>query len=72
MDSVDLTGIAEPHVSTVVAIMGYARQGRFTEAEANRMIDRLRGLSRHDGPQRTAEPPEPPAAGTMPSPREPS
>ncbi|QRP49169.1 hypothetical protein [Amycolatopsis sp. FDAARGOS 1241] len=72
MDSVDLTGIAEPHMSTVFAILGYARQGRFTEAEAHRMIDRLRGLSSHDGPQRTAEPTEHPGGGTMPAPREPS
>ncbi|MEU4669654.1 hypothetical protein AB0F91_17140 [Amycolatopsis sp. NPDC023774] len=42
MDSVDLTGIAEPHLSTVAAIVGYVRQGRFTEAEAQRMIDRVR------------------------------
>ncbi|WIX75440.1 hypothetical protein QRX50_28445 [Amycolatopsis carbonis] len=42
MDSMDLTGIAEPHLSTVAAIVGYVRQGRFTEAEAQRMIDRVR------------------------------
>ncbi|MGW4489174.1 hypothetical protein ACWEOE_35725 [Amycolatopsis sp. NPDC004368] len=56
MDSIDLTGIAEPHLSTVAAIVGYVRQGRFTEAEAQRMIDRVRVRPGADGPQGTDEP----------------
>jgi hypothetical protein len=35
-------GIAEPHQSTVAAILGAARQGLFTELEAELLIDRVR------------------------------
>ncbi|MEV4603066.1 hypothetical protein AB0K15_37425 [Amycolatopsis sp. NPDC049253] len=62
MDSMDLTGIAEPHLSTVAAIVGYVRQGRFTEAEAQRMIDRVR-VRDPESPHRTVAPGLPPAAG---------
>lgn len=35
-------GIAEPHQSTVAAILSAARQGLFTAAEAELLIDRVR------------------------------
>jgi hypothetical protein len=35
-------GIAEPHQSTVAAIVRAARQGLFTAAEAEQLIDRVR------------------------------
>ncbi|WP_326836516.1 hypothetical protein VSH64_16655 [Amycolatopsis rhabdoformis] len=59
MYSVDLTGIAEPHLSTVAAIVGYVHQGRFTEAEAQRMIDRVRVGPGAERPQGTVEPTTP-------------
>ncbi|MEW2504798.1 hypothetical protein ACQPXB_28645 [Amycolatopsis sp. CA-161197] len=67
MDSVDLTGIAEPHLSTVAAIVGYVRQGRFTEAEAQRMIDRVRVRS-PESPQGTVGSGLPRPAGESASP----
>ncbi|MET0135318.1 MAG: hypothetical protein ABW215_17195 [Kibdelosporangium sp.] len=38
-------GIAEPHRSTVAAIVHGARHGLFTDAQAQVMIDRVRGLT---------------------------
>jgi hypothetical protein len=40
-----LEGIAEPHQSTVAAILRAAAQGLFTETEADLLIDRVRTLS---------------------------
>jgi hypothetical protein len=37
-----VTGIPQPHQSTVDAILRAARRGLFTEAEADLMIDRVR------------------------------
>jgi hypothetical protein len=37
--------VAEPHQSTVAAILSAAQQGLFTVAEAELMIDRVRRLS---------------------------
>ncbi|WP_410618746.1 hypothetical protein [Amycolatopsis sp. cmx-8-4] len=42
MAPVDLTGIAEPHRSTVAAIVDLVRQGLFTDAQALLMIGRIR------------------------------
>jgi hypothetical protein len=41
-DSTPVIGIAEPHRSTVAAILSAARQGLFTAAEADMLIDRIR------------------------------
>jgi hypothetical protein len=38
-------GIAEPHQSTVVAILRAARLGLFSATEAEMMIDRVRKLA---------------------------
>jgi hypothetical protein len=38
-------GIAEPHQSTVLAILNAAEQGLFTQAEAGMLIDRVRTLT---------------------------
>lgn len=38
-------GIAEPHRSIVVTILGAVEQGLFSEAEADMLIDRVRELS---------------------------
>jgi hypothetical protein len=40
-----LEGIAEPHQSTVVAILKAAAHGLFTEAGADLLTDRVRTLS---------------------------
>ncbi|TCO45928.1 hypothetical protein EV192_120114 [Actinocrispum wychmicini] len=40
--SVSIVGIAEPHRSAVEAILRGARQGLFTVAEAELLIDRVR------------------------------
>lgn len=45
MAPVDLAGIAEPHRSTVNAIVELARQGLLTEAQALLMIGRVRAAS---------------------------
>lgn len=37
-----VTGVAQPHQSTVDAIQRAARQGLFTELESELMIDRVR------------------------------
>jgi hypothetical protein len=38
-------GIAEPHQSIVVTILGAVEQGVFSDAEADMLIDRVRELS---------------------------
>jgi len=45
MAHIELAGIAEPHRSTVTAIIDLARQGLFTEAQALLMIGRIRALA---------------------------
>ncbi|SDI17316.1 hypothetical protein SAMN05192558_101302 [Actinokineospora alba] len=41
--STSVAGIAEPHQSTVAAILRAAGLGLFTAAEADLLIDRVRG-----------------------------
>jgi len=41
-DSTPVIEIAEPHRSTVAAILSAAREGLFTAAEADMLIDRIR------------------------------
>jgi hypothetical protein len=54
-----VAGIAEPHQSTVAAILRAAEMGVFTSAQAELLIDRVRALL-------TAPPIEfPPSAGTV-------
>jgi hypothetical protein len=45
MAPVELAGIAEPHHSTVTAIIDLARQGLFTDAQALLMIGRVRAAA---------------------------
>jgi hypothetical protein len=40
-----LDGIAEPHQSCVATILRAARDGLFTEAEADLLVDRIRALN---------------------------
>ena len=42
LTSAPLSGVAQPHQSTVDAILRAARQGLFTEVEAQQLIDRVR------------------------------
>ena len=42
---IDLEGIAEPHRSTVTAIIDFARQGLCTDAQALLMIGRIRAVA---------------------------
>lgn len=43
--SAPVAGIAEPHQSTVEYILRSARQGLFTAAEAELMVDQIRALA---------------------------
>ncbi|MBE1496147.1 hypothetical protein H4696_003247 [Amycolatopsis lexingtonensis] len=45
MARIELAGIAEPHRSTVTAIIDLARQGLFTDAQALLMIGRIRAAA---------------------------
>jgi gentisate 1,2-dioxygenase len=52
-DTTPVLEIAEPHRSTVAAILYAAGQGLFTAAEADMLIDRVRTYALPLGPDRT-------------------